>query len=88
MVSHGERCGCDECRRARATHGLASTYRGEIRCRCDECTRAHSDRCHAEFISRRKRLKANPQLAPHGTVNTAKQWGCPCEACRAALRGR
>lgn len=71
-----------------ATHGLASTYRGKIRCRCVECTRAHASLCAQERLARKQRLQANPQLAPHGTVNTAKQWGCPCEACRAALRGR
>ena len=63
-------------------HG-ASAYR-DGRCRCEVCTGDSTDRSRVERAARKQRLRANPNLAPHGTVSTYKNWGCRCDLCRTA----
>lgn len=63
-------------------HG-ASGYRN-YGCKCNICTDAHRERHKTERESRKRRLEADPSLAPHGEKNTYLNWGCRCKECKSA----
>ena len=68
-----------------AVHGTASTYRSVFyRCRCKACTKANRDRHRQETAE----LHGRVEDAPHGTSTAYSNWGCRCDACKAAYRIR
>lgn len=61
-------------------HGAGAYRRGY--CRCRVCKGDHAARTLRERQARRRRLAADPSLAPHGDQYTYKNWDCRCGPCR------
>lgn len=69
---------------AEIRHGASAYSNVNIRCRCVVCREANRVRGQIERDKRAARLRADPTLAPHGSVYTYRNWRCRCRPCTAA----
>lgn len=60
-------------------HGSDQCWRAG--CRRQTCIKAHKGVLARRRAERRRRIMADPSLAPHGVDSTYLTWGCTCDPC-------